>query len=71
MVILLAQVFVSSDENIEKAIKKFKKIIDREGILLEVKKRRYYTKPAVEKHEKMKKLERKKRKKVLKTKKFF
>ncbi len=71
MVIYLAQIFVGSDENIEKAIKKFKKVIDREGILLEVKKRRYFTKPAVEKHEKSKKLERKKRKKVMKTKKFF
>lgn len=67
----MAQVFIGNDENIEKAIKKFKKIIDREGILLEVKKRRYYTQPAVERHEKMKKLERKKRKKILKTKKFF
>lgn len=71
VVIFLAQVFIGNDENIEKAIKKFKKIIDREGILLEVKKRRYYTQPAVERHEKMKKLERKKRKKILKTKKFF
>ncbi len=67
----MAQIYVASDENIEKAIKKFKKVVDREGILLEVKKRRYYTKPAVEKHEKIKKLERKKRKKIMKTKKMF
>ena len=67
----MAEVYVSNDDNIEKAIKKFKKIIDREGILLEVKKRRYYAKPAVVKHEKRKKLERKRRKKMLKTKKLF
>lgn len=71
MVIYLAQIVVGVDENIEKAIKRFKKVIDREGILLEVKKRRYFTKPAVEKHEKNKKLERKKSKKLLKAKKYF
>jgi small subunit ribosomal protein S21 len=70
-VIYLAQVYVGSDESIEKAIKKFKKLVDRESILLEVKRRRYYTQPAVERHEKMKKLERKKRKKIMKTKKMF
>ena len=69
--IYLAQVYVGSDESIEKAIKKFKKLVDRESILLEVKKRRYYTQPAVARHEKMKKLERKKRKKIMKTKKMF
>lgn len=67
----MAEVFVNSDDNIEKSIKRFKKIVDREGILLEVKKRRYYIKPAAEKHEKAKKLERKRKKKVMKTKKFF
>jgi small subunit ribosomal protein S21 len=67
----LAEVYVSSDDNIEKSIKRFKKIVDREGILLEVKKRRYYIKPAAEKHEKSKKLERKRKKKVMKTIKKF
>jgi small subunit ribosomal protein S21 len=67
----LAEVTVYSDENIEKSIKRFKKVIDREGILLEVKKRRYYAKPAAEKHEKLKKMERKRRKKLLKNKKLY
>lgn len=67
----MAQVYVGGDDSIEKAIKKFKKLVDREGILLEVKRRRYYTQPAVERHEKMKKLERKKRKKIMKTIKKF
>jgi small subunit ribosomal protein S21 len=67
----LAEVYVNSEDNIEKALKRFKKIVDREGILLEVKKRRYFTKPAAEKHERKKKSERKRRKKVMKTKKYF
>lgn len=67
----MPEVFVSSEDNIEKAIKKLKKIVDREGILLEVKKRRYFSKPALERHEKAKKLERKRKKKVMKTKKSY
>ncbi len=63
----MAEVYVSNEDNIEKAIKRLKKIIDREGILLEVKKRRYYSKPALERHEKAKKLERKRRKKIMKS----
>jgi len=70
-VIELTEVFVSGEDNIEKAIKKLKKIVDREGILLEVKKRRYFSKPALERHEKAKKLERKKRKKMMKIKKPY
>ena len=69
--LFLAEILVYSDENIEKSIKRFKKVIDREGILLEVKKRRYYAKPAAEKHEKLKKMERKRRKKLLKNKKLY
>lgn len=68
---MAAEVYVNNADEIEKAIKKFKKIVDREGILLEVKKRRYYAKPAAEKHEKNKKLERKKKKKMMKTKKLY
>ena len=67
----MAEVICYSDDNIEKSIKKFKKVIDREGILLEVKKRRYYTKPAADKHERLKKMERKRRKKILKNKKLY
>jgi len=67
----LAEIYSNNGEDIERTIKKFKKLVDREGILLEVKKRRYFAKPAVEKHERKKKLERKKRKKLLRTKRFY
>lgn len=67
----MAEVYCFSDEGIEKAIKRFKKTVDREGILLEVKKRRYFAKPAAEKHEKLKKMERKRKKKLMKTKKLY
>ncbi len=67
----MAEIRVSSNEDVEKSIKRFKKLIDREGILLEVKKRRYFAKPAIEKHEKTKKMERKKRKKLMRSKKLY
>ncbi len=67
----MAEIIVYSDENFEKSLKRFKKVIEREGILLEVKKRRYYTKPAAEKHEKLKKMERKRKKKMMRGKKFY
>jgi len=67
----LAEIYINNSDDIERSIKRFKKIVDREGILLEVKKRRYFAKPAVEKHEKNKKMERKRRKKMMKTKKLY
>jgi small subunit ribosomal protein S21 len=67
----LAEIHNNRNEDIEKTIKRFKKLVDREGILLEVKKRRYFAKPALEKHEKIKKMERKRRKKLLRNKKLY
>lgn len=67
----MAEVHSTGQDDVEKLIKRLKKIVDREGILLEVKKRRYFTKPSLEKHEKKKKLERKRRKKMMKTKKLY
>jgi len=67
----LAEIYINNSDDIERSIKRFKKIVDREGILLEVKKRRYFAKPAAEKHEKNKKMERKRRKKMMKTKKLY
>ena len=67
----MAEIHNNRNEDIEKTIKRFKKLVDREGILLEVKKRRYFAKPALEKHEKTKKMERKRRKKLLRNKKLY
>ncbi len=67
----MAQINTHSNEDIEKSIKKFKKLVDREGILLEVKKRRYFAKPAAEKHERTKKSERKRRKRIMRSKKLY
>ncbi|AHE95350.1 MAG: 30S ribosomal protein S21 [Thermocrinis sp.] len=57
-------VFVIVDENepFEKAFKKFKRLVEKEGILTEVRRRQFYEKPS----EKKKRRERQARKRILK-----
>ena len=40
-------IIIQDNENIERAIRRFKKKYERSGILKEVKKRAYFTKPSV------------------------
>ena len=40
---------IQENENIDRAIRRFKKKYERSGILKEVKKRSYFTKPSVKK----------------------
>ncbi|GJQ63338.1 MAG: 30S ribosomal protein S21 [Melioribacteraceae bacterium] len=42
-------IIVSDNENIDKALKRFKKKYERSGVLKEYKKRNFYVKPSVEK----------------------
>jgi len=42
-------ILVQENENIDRAIRRFKKKYERSGILKEVKRRSYFTKPSVEK----------------------
>jgi len=46
---------VKEGENIERALKKFKKKFDRTGIVRELRDRQYYTKPSITKREQIKK----------------
>jgi small subunit ribosomal protein S21 len=58
----LAIVEVYDNEPFEKAFKRFKRIVEREGILTEVKRRQFYEKPS----EKKKRKERAARKRIIK-----
>ncbi|MBQ5899280.1 MAG: 30S ribosomal protein S21, partial [Alistipes sp.] len=40
-------------ENIEKALKKFKRKYERTGVLKELRRRQYFTKPSIAKREQM------------------
>jgi len=42
-------IILAENENIDRAIRRFKKKYERSGILKEVKKRAYFTKPSVKK----------------------
>jgi small subunit ribosomal protein S21 len=48
--------------DIEKALRELKRTIQRDGILKEIKKRRYYEKPSVKKKRKQMEAERRRRK---------
>ena len=43
---VLAEIKLAKDEPIEKALRKFKREVRKEGILLELKKREFYEKPS-------------------------
>lgn len=49
---LMSGVRVQSDEPFEIALKRFKREVEREGILSELKKRQFYEKPSVRKKKK-------------------
>ncbi len=59
----MAVVYVKEDESFDKALKRFKKICEKEGILTEVKRREFYEKPSV----KRKRKQRAARKRLIKT----
>ncbi len=58
----MAVVIVNEGEPPERVLRRFKRLIDQEQILTEVKKREYYEKPS----ERKKKRERARRKRILK-----
>jgi small subunit ribosomal protein S21 len=47
------------DDNLERAIRKFRKEVDKENILQEYRDRRYFEKPSAKKHQKNVSLKRK------------
>jgi len=58
----LAIVEVMENEPFEKVLKRFKRLVEKEGILTEVKRRQFYEKPS----EKRKRKERQARKRIIK-----
>jgi small subunit ribosomal protein S21 len=65
-VISIAFVIVDENEPLEKALKKFKRQVEKEGIIREWKKREYFEKPSTIRNRKRKALERKQLKKLRK-----
>ena len=48
----MSRIEVRKDESFESALRRFKRQIDREGILREVRDRKHYEKPSVKKRKK-------------------
>lgn len=55
----MATVVIGDSENLEKALKRFKRMTENEGIVKEYKSRRYFVKPSAELHQKKTSLARK------------
>jgi small subunit ribosomal protein S21 len=55
----LAHIVVDESELLEKAIKRFKRMVEKEGIIREFKKREYYEKPSIILNRKKKAMQRK------------
>ncbi len=62
----MAHIDVYSDEILEKALKRFKKQVEKEGIIREWKKRQYFQKPSSKRHEQKKANKRKELKNIRK-----
>ena len=55
----MAHIIVDDNEVLEKAIKRFKRLVEKEGIIREFKKREYYEKPSTILNRKKKAISRK------------
>jgi len=55
--ILVPEIEIRKDESFESALRRFKKKIEQEGILREVRDRKHYEKPSARKRKRMKKRE--------------
>jgi small subunit ribosomal protein S21 len=55
----LAHIIVDDNEMLDKAIKRFKRMVEKEGIIREYKKREYYEKPTTILNRKKKAIQRK------------
>ena len=55
----MSTIMVEDSENLEKSIKRFKRMVEKEGIVREFKKREYFIKPSAINHQKKVTLERK------------
>jgi small subunit ribosomal protein S21 len=60
----MAHIIVDDSESLEKAIKRFKRMVEKEGIIREYKKREYYEKPSTILNRKKKSMRRKLMKKT-------
>ena len=64
--IRIPAIIVGEDEPLDKAVKRFKRMVEKEGLVREWRKREFFEKPSTIKNRKKKALERKRMKKLRK-----
>jgi small subunit ribosomal protein S21 len=69
-VICIPAIIVGEDEPLDKAVKRFKRMVEKEGLVREWRKREFFEKPSTIKNRKKKALERKRMKKLRKFRSF-
>ena len=57
----MAQVYVKENESLESALKRFKRLCARDGVMSEIRKREHYEKPSVKRKKKAEAARKKKR----------
>jgi small subunit ribosomal protein S21 len=65
-VISIPAIIVGEDEALDRAIKRFKRMVEKEGIVREWKRREFYEKPSTIRNRKKKAMERKRLRKIRK-----
>jgi small subunit ribosomal protein S21 len=65
-VIAIPAIIVGEDEPLDKAVKRFKRMVEKEGVVREWRKREFFEKPSTIRNRKKKALERKRMKKLRK-----
>ena len=68
--IYIPAIIVGEDEPLDKAVKRFKRMVEKEGLVREWRKREFFEKPSTIKNRKKKALERKRMKKLRKFRSF-
>ncbi len=68
--ICIPAIIVGEDEPLDKAVKRFKRMVEKEGLVREWRKREFFEKPSTIKNRKKKALERKRMKKLRKFRSF-
>ena len=64
--ICIPVIIVGEDDPLDKAVKRFKRMVEKEGVVREWRKREFFEKPSTIKNRKKKALERKRMKKLRK-----
>jgi small subunit ribosomal protein S21 len=64
----MIQVIVGDDEQLDSALKRFKKQVEREGLLKEFRRREYFEKPSALEHQHIREIVHKRKRKLMKVK---